>query len=251
MKMGILSMILVGAFALTMGGCISIGVKDRSYNEINESYISNDVKKIDIDGKSIDLVIKDGTSDKIVVTGNAEGDFKGEISNGTLTIDISGNQSVIFGISNRPTELTVEVPRNLKTALDLDFGAGDVKINNLKFNELVIKGGAGDVEINDVDFDYLNFKGGAGNLTMNVSTLGRMNIKAGVGDIDITGRDKIAGDVDIKGGVGDIDLRIPEKSPIKFNTDNGIGGTNIKSKTNGEEKYVYKIKSGIGQIEIK
>ena len=101
----------------------------------------------------------------------------------------------------------------------------------IQFNKLYLESGVGDVELETKE------------------RTGDIDIKGGVGSVDVSLGD-VNGNLTFQGGVGDTNISIPSNSPVSIKTDSGLGNANISAKTSGENKYIFDISIGIGEINI-
>lgn len=165
-------------------------------NNFDSLSISSDIKVLEIDAITSNIVINRGKS-LIVETNNKYiecSDDNGKLhlkekkhnllsseDNNELVIYIPDN--IIFDnitIDTAVGNITIE---ELSTRmLSFDLGAGKTFINNLSvFESTEINGGAGEIIINNSSFKNLNMDMGAGKLVLNSKVLGTSEIDVGVG----------------------------------------------------------------------
>lgn len=133
---------------------------------------------------------------------------------------------------------SIEIDKLATKKINLDLGAGIVKINNLfVLGEADIDGGAGAIEINNGNINNLDLDLGVGKFVMKTKLIGNSFINAGIGDSKIT----LIGVMDdynvkINKGIGDaiVDDKVVSNNtthgngPVKVNIDGGMGSIVVK-----------------------
>ena len=182
--------------------------------------------------------------DEINININKEGNSI-EISDGNDLSNID-----LFKSNNIDVKLMIKIPNNYSGDINLSYGAAEVELSNIDCNNLNIDGGAGELTINDIFFNKLDFNAGVGESEINlVRKCGEIDIDGGVGEISIS-IEEVGGNLIYEGGVGSAKIKIPENSPVYFNTDSGIGETNINAITSSERTYEFNLSLGIGEIKV-
>lgn len=264
----ILVAIAILSLSMLIGGCsIRVGKIFRTNNNIeeeklfkgkglNESINIDGIKRIDVEIYYGDIDIKpyDGNEIKVNINCDAEDTRFEKIGNDIKILDEDLNFNLDFGIlerSDKKRNVLIEVPRSFKGDLEFKCGAGVVNIENLKLERFNIEGGAGKLNIRDISFKDLDLKQGVGEITLNLGEKsGNIDIEGGVGSTKLY-MNEVGGDIKIDGGVGECIVDIPKNSPVKINTESGLGNVQVKESVSEEDKYKLEIKSGIGSIIIK
>ncbi len=237
---------LVGAviMAVSLTACnVDIGFRNPNSSknlnlDINESIDSDGIKDLDISINIGEVRISaiDGQDFTIVSEGRSEISRPIEIdkSGSTLSIKEENSTKNVNGFNNLNSsnrKITIGIPKDFMGDFKYTCGIGDSEIKDLNVKKAIFQGGLGNIDIKEITFED-------------------MRISQGVGDIDLKIKE-VKGDLIYEGGVGDGDIIIPENSPVRFKTSSGLGSCRIMAKTSGEDKYLFKITSGIGDITIK
>ncbi|WP_195988617.1 DUF4097 family beta strand repeat-containing protein [Clostridium sp. D53t1_180928_C8] len=256
-----LSLILV----LSLSACsVRLEVRNKNNSKSNKTYEVTDINKnvklenenkidISIGFGKINIVGYDGN--EVIVTGKTNLNVdKININKEGKSIEISDGNDIsnidLFKSNNIDVELMIKVPNNYSGDIYLSYGAAEVELSNINCNNLNIDGGAGELKINDIFFNKLDFNAGVGESEINLlRKCGEIDIDGGVGEIDIS-IEEVGGNLTYEGGVGSAKIKIPENAPVYFNTDSGIGETNINAITSSERTYEFNLSLGIGEIKI-
>ena len=152
--------------------------------------------------------------------------------------------------------LTLYIPYG-KTfdSVNIDGGAGVIKIDTLKTDSLDFDIGAGKVTINNLEvYKTTKIDGGAGSIDILAGSLAYTKFNMGVGNVSI--RSIFSGTNIIDMGVGNLSIDLLDSiSNYKFNVEKGIGnitidGENKKNGVYGEGYTWMKIDGGVGNINI-
>lgn len=155
-----------------------------------------------------------------------------ENRNGKLEIK---DKSTIF--RSGESRIIVYIPENTTLRkVDLELGAGNVGVDNLKAETANIECGAGQVTIRNTELANADIDAGVGKLEFSGTLKGKTEVNCGIGEvaIDLQGGSEIY-TLDVEKGIGDI----------------SVNEESVSSKTvigNGENKV--SIEGGIGKISI-
>ncbi|MBX9136890.1 MULTISPECIES: DUF4097 family beta strand repeat-containing protein [unclassified Clostridium] len=258
-----LSLILV----LSLSACsVRFEVRNKNNSKSNKTYEVKDINKnvklenenkidISIGFGKINIVGYDGN--EVIVTGKTNlnvDEINININKEGNSIEISDGNDLsnidLFKSNNIDVKLMIKIPNNYSGDINLSYGAAEVELSNIDCNNLNIDGGAGELTINDIFFNKLDFNAGVGESEINlVRKCGEIDIDGGVGEISIS-IEEVGGNLIYEGGVGSAKIKIPENSPVYFNTDSGIGETNINAITSSERTYEFNLSLGIGEIKV-
>ncbi len=223
---------------------------------LNESIKIDGTKKvyIEIDYGDIDIKPYDGNDIKVNINCDAEDTRVEKVGNDIKILDKDLNFNLDFGIlerSDKKRNVFIEIPRGFKGDLEFKCGAAVANIESLKLDRVNIEGGAGKLNVRDISFKDLDLKQGVGEITLKLDEKsGNIDIGGGVGSTNVYIKE-IGGDIKIDGGVGEAIVDIPKNSPIKIDTETGIGNVKVQESVSGEDKYSLEVKSGVGSIIIK
>ena len=251
--------LIFNIFTITMYGIISIGnIFDKKENNINtltgelkNIKINNDIKKIDIETKGINIIIKEGKKLKIETDNK---DIKTKESNNKLLI-VEDNNSLIHKTDY--TELIITIPTNYEfNEVSIDNGAGKIDIDKLNTKNINLDLGAGQVNIKNLNVtNELDIDGGAGEINIENSHINNLDLDLGLGKTSINA--SINGISEIDCGIGELIINlIGTEDNYKIKSDKGLGNVTInneKMKSNtyyGNGNNLIEISGGIGSISI-
>lgn len=252
----ILSMVLM---AITFAGCdIEVGFNKKYKNgsnakgDVNESISIDGVEKINLDISIADIEVEVTEGNEIKVTRTCKGNNFGELSvskDGDTINIIEDEVHYSFGGFEQENQLKVQIPELYNGDMFISNGIGDCDIKKLDLNNVNIECGVGDFEVENGNYNKLTLEQGTGDADILLGYCGNIEIRGGVGDLQIQ-LESVNGDLVLEGGVGDVDIFIPDDSPVYFNTSSGVGECNINAITSGENKYLFDLTTGVGDIDI-
>lgn len=252
------------SLSLMLASCsVKFGIESRNYDSdsdsnnysgesINMVESIDGIKKlnIEIEVSNVEIMYYEGK--EIEVSGTL-----GRLSKG-ITIDKGSEELTInekskkYNSINRDTasDLKIKIPTSYNGNVDLEFGVGECKVRDLKVDNIEITSGVGQLFINDISFNKLDLESGLGEVELETKErTGDIEIKGGVGSVNLS-LGNVNGNLTFEGGVGETNISIPSNSPVSIKTDSGLGNANITAKTSGENKYIFDISMGIGEINI-
>lgn len=215
--------------------------------------IKNNIKKLDIDIDSSNIIIKNGLGLQVETNNDyikiKENDDKLFITEERYNIINNTDNKLIIYIPNdylfdevfvRSGAGMIEADMINAKVVDFEFGAGKVEIENLYVsNKIEIEGGAGEIFIKNSSISNLDLDMGLGNLMLNSSLYGENDIDAGVGKIQINLKDDLDNyKINVNKGLGNATLNGENlKNDIYYgdglnyiNIDGGVGNIEINSK---------------------
>ena len=205
---------------------------------------------ISIDVSNVDIKYYDGANLEIsgVLSKYSKGVKVNKNSN-KFIIKEESNQNKNINVDNS-SDLEIKIPRNFNGDLDIEFGVGDCKVNDLEVNNMSIKTGVGSLSLEEISFNKLELESGVGEISLETKKkTGDITIEGGVGEIYVSLGD-INGNLKLDGGLGSATIKVPTDAPINISTDSGLGSANISAKTSNEAKFNFDIKMGIGEVEV-
>lgn len=154
-------------------------------------------------------------------------------------------------------DLIVYIPENMiLEKLEINAGAGNIRIAPVVAKEIDLDLGAGKVEIeNMIAHHKADIDGGTGELLIHNGYFYDLDLDVGVGKVSLTST--LFGNTKIDAGVGEVVVNLlGNKSDYKIRVDKGIGsakldGENIKSDVfYGTGKNSLEIDGGVGSISV-
>ena len=243
----ILFCLMLMILALPLVAC---GKRDAVMDEAKTYEISSEIHSLKIELSAADFVIREADSFsvesnlkylsvtekdgvlRIVDEANRHGNYK----NGPmLTLSVpSGTKFRDVHIFTGAAKMTVDTLS--ARSLDLDLGAGDVKIGSLYINsEADIDGGAGAITILDGEISNLDLQMGVGSLNVTVALRGDSDLEMGVGESSLTllgSKDDYT--VEIEKGLGSIT----------------VDGESVSDFGSGSGESSVDIEGGVGAIHL-
>ena len=184
--------------------------------------------------------IKDSGDDAFYITYEGTGKTQAYAKNNKLYIKVlNGNDwSLInWGTTNVKNCMTLYMPleKTLSHA-NIELGAGQMKLDQLKVQEVEMDLGAGQIVADGLQAEKLDISVGAGEMVLKNASLQNVQVEVGAGNCEIQG--EIAGDMEAECAVGNITFR-PNGEEQDFNYEIQCVGGNI---TIGSTEY-----SGLSQ----
>lgn len=233
--------------------CILIGnffAKVKATSNTNLSDLTSFTSEKDLDSiKSINakiafgkVIINYGDEFKVEAENIQEKYFELNTHDDILTIEYMINQK--YGIKKQKFHdplITVIIPKDFTLQnLDLDIGASELKINDIKSKSSTLNSGAGIITANNIEFNNLD-------------------LECGVGSTEIDG--KINGDARVEVGLGSIDLDlIGDIDKYNISSECGLGSVNLNGqnfsgigknqKNTFDALYNIQIECGLGSVNL-
>ena len=256
-------MIVVGIIVLAIGiiSLVAVGGIGHyiKYEDVLVEEQAENVTKIKIDSASVDIkIVNGGQTDKITYEGkDVPTDYIGfEIDGDTAKIYKKKKSFSIIGFGSlnmfgKETKITLTVPDKLYDELDMDAGAGTIKLDGFKVEKADLDCGAGDFSAENCKFDKLDMDCGAGNIDILDCEIGSLDLDCGAGNVKFSGKLTEKGKIDC--GAGDVDIRIDGAyMDYDLDVDKGIGDVNIeKGSAQGTGADIpLDIDCGAGDVDI-
>jgi len=254
--------IVITVIGFTTGG--GVRFRDDWWTEVeNLNYTaSGDVTSLTLKASFGDVEIIAGSGSRVEVKDYPKGVLEISEANGELRIidkNADGNWLTSAGINVKKTpKITIYLSNSELENLNIEQGAGDIKIKGLSAKTVKHSIGAGTLEVSDFAADNYELEAGAGDITFKNTTIATFKASLGAGDFSFQG------DIDksckIDGGFGSVDIELagPE-SKYKFKCEQGVGSVSINGfssvgVTNFETSsgdVLIEVSSGAGDVKIK
>ena len=229
----IIGIIVSVVLAITTGIYgVKVITEQSNVQEIDWSEKFEEFTELDIEVGVANLSIIAEGEEYRIETYDIPGNAIIENRNGKLEIK---DKSTVF--RSGESRIIVYIPENtILRKVDLELGAGNVGIDNLKAETANIECGAGQVTIRNTELANADIDAGVGKLEFSGTLKGKTEVNCGIGEvaIDLQGGSEIY-TLDVEKGIGDI----------------SVNEESVSSKTvigNGENKV--SIEGGIGKISI-
>ena len=250
----IISAILGGGYALLRAfGLIHI---DKNIVTEDLKVISSEVKEVStlkLELAFTNLQIKTGDSFK-VETNNSKITF----TNDNGSVKIKEEKYNWSENHDNASELIIYIPEDM-IALDetqIETGAGNINIEKLNTQKLELELGAGDVKIaNLIVTEEAKIDGGVGRTELKSCEINNLKANLGMGEFVFSG--KLTGKNEVDSGVGTINIDLSDSSEnYTIDVDKGIGVVTLDGKklemdrVYGTGKNYLEIDGGVGEIKI-
>ncbi len=221
--------------------------------EENKTYdFSEEIHALHLEVAAAEITICQGDGFSVATNGKY---IRCENLNGTLTIRETEEFS-IFGRDVVTVAITIPAGTVFKRA-ELDTGAGDVYVEELRCGRLELDMGAGDWTINTLEVtDSAELNGGVGDFDINSGTVRNLDLDMGIGEVIL--RCRLQGESDIDMGTGSCTLElVGTREDYRITADTGIGEATLEREpirdgvTYGTGESRIRIDGGIGEIVVK
>lgn len=251
--------LIINIFATAAYGIIAIGNifnnNDNSINtltgDLQTTKIKNEIKKLDIETKGVNIIINEGN------------EFKIETDNKDIKIKESYNKLLIVENNNSwihktdYTELIIWVPKDYQfNEVSIENGAGKIEINKLDTKSIELDLGAGQVDIINLNVSReSDINGGAGEINIENSYINNLDLDLGVGKTTLNA--SLYGISEIDCGIGELVVNlIGMEDDYKIKLDKGLGNATLNNEKMDSTTYygngtnLIEVNGGIGSISI-
>lgn len=250
------AVIIVGIFSGLYGlGSLIFGIADLSKKPEEQTVTSinpeGEFLNLDIDIIAASLTIKSGES------------FKAETDCEYVTLSQKGSTLLVTEKKHKTLgndnigDITIILPENhnLKKA-EIETGAGKIDISSLICENLDMELGAGEVKLNNLSVsNKADIDGGAGVITVSLAEINNLELDMGIGELDLTAR--LIGKNSVNCGVGEAKLNLlGSDEDYIISVDKGIGNATLNGEAMqsgiryGKGENSLDIDGGIGEIKI-
>lgn len=222
---------------------------------VNEKFeeitFDENITGLDINIKSVNLIIKDGEQLK-AETNNKEMNYK--IDNGKLYIVEDKHN---WFSKNNDSDLIIYLPSGTSfNNIKIESGAGKFKVDSLNTETLELDLGAGKVNINNLNVvSKVEIDGGAGEIIIKDGNINNLDLDMGVGRVELN--TLLTGSNEIDAGIGELVLNlVGTNDNYKLHLNKGIGeilvdGNSMKDDSvYGNGVNTVNVDGGIGKIDI-
>ena len=223
---------------------------DYKLEEMKTLNVSTNISSLDIEVKSVNVIFKESST------------FKIETDNQNISYEQKGNNLKIkekkhSWFKKENTDLIIYLPNTFNfNNVEIENGAGKIKIDYLNTLILELDLGAGKVDIDNLTVtNNTSIDGGAGEINITNSILHNLELDIGVGKVTLNA--SIIGNNEINCGIGELDLNlIGNLNNYKIKIDKGIGNASINNEKVESNTYygtgfnIIDVDGGIGSIDI-
>lgn len=228
------------------------GMTDKSDSEgkVQEFSVGENAKYLNIDLANSDLIIKEG--DKFAVE-TTKGNIIAREKLGSFSV--TEKNSVIENSEEGQTVITV--PKGyVFNKIDIDTGKGSLIADVLNSKKVYLDFGAGEVVIDNlISTEDTEIDGGAGKVTIKDGKICDADFDMGAGRLDVTA--EITGNSDFDCGVGNVSINLKGKEEnYKLKINKGFGAVTIKGEVvsdgtvYGNGPNTIEADGGVGEIKI-
>jgi len=231
------------------GALLGFDVTEESKDLKEMKLPTTNVNNIKIELGASSLTIKEGST------------FKLETTTSKITAKEKDNFLVIEEESSNwfqanKKQVVLTLPNNqILQYFEIETGAGLLEIGSLKVNQLDLDLGAGKVKIDALEvYKKADIDGGTGKIIINKSKINNMELNMGVGKLTLNA--SVFGNSKIEAGIGNLNLNILENKELyTLKLEKGLGsiqvdGKGLENTTFGTGLNILNIEGGIGAINI-
>ncbi|SFC30517.1 DUF4097 family beta strand repeat-containing protein [Ruminococcus albus] len=231
-------MIVVGTVML-IGGAVFYKTSDNPNYKTILTSVSEDVElgkteSVKIDMGAGTLKVLPSSDDRVHIEGDVPKNYTLKESGGTLLVDLHSGWNLNFGfldLDKTTVDATLYLPDKEYEMVELDVGAGEITVNDIKCKKASFETGAGELTAKGINCTgEVKVDIGAGDIKFTHSVTGGLDVDIGAGDFEYSG--EVNGDIDVDCGVGDCDIEL----------------TNSKSEY--DKKYSVTYDKGIGDVTV-
>jgi len=208
---------LIAALILLPFATFAGGINDYKGSEapveLNDNWPGNSISKIELDLSSEDVKVKVINGNDITfryygdISGlnvNPEDFISREVRSNTLTIKRKPGKLFM-----RKYNMNVElgIPSMYLEKFSIDLSSGDIEIDEIKADDIMIKTSSGEVEIEYAEADKFNFNSSSGSLEGNTILSNNSDLETSSGDSTI---DFFYGDLKARASSGNIEISCVE-----------------------------------------
>ena len=233
-------------------GIVELFSKTNAVAEATKTYaVQSQILSLRVQINAADFTIKE--SDKFAVESNLKYLTVSE-HNGTLIVKEDKKHAYAY----TDAVLTLYIPAGtVFERMEITTGAAKLTADALAANVLDLELGAGDVRIGTLTaFKEADIEGGAGKITVEDGTMRNLDLEMGVGELNLTAA--LLGESDLAFGVGESNLTLlGGQSDYKVEIEKGIGSITVNGKPvtdfgiGGNGANRVDIEGGIGAIHVK
>lgn len=225
---------------------------DDAVNEDVTVYeVPSDIKRLEIEINAADFTIKQG--EKFFVESNLK-HLTVKDKNGVLTVKETKKLS---STTYKNAVLILYVPaETVFEKADITTGAGRLTVDKLSADKVNFEFGAGEVKIDNlVANSNINIEAGAGEITISNGSLRNLDLEMGVGQLNLTSA--LIGESDLELGIGQSNITVlGNKDDYRLDIEKGIGNITVDGESvsnfenSGNRTNRIDISGGIGEIKL-
>ncbi len=182
------------------------------------------IEKIEIDGDVMNLTVTKGDKVSVSYDGIDKLEPTVAVDDGVMTIKQPKTRLNAIDLSNIKSNLSVTLPEEGITALNINVDVGNIDITGIIVGRLDVNADTGDIEGNDITAQNASFDADVGNIQIKSLDFKDLSADADVGNIQIT-TDKDLSDYDIELSADLGHISFDGKSCTKEFKQNGSSGS--------------------------
>lgn len=213
---------------------------------------TEEIKELCLEVSAAEVTIRQGQQLSVETNGKY---IRCESRNGILTV----RETEQFSLLRRDVAtVTITIPAGtVFQRVELETGAGQVLVEELRCDHLELDMGAGELVVDHLEATAsAELQGGAGRLSIRNGELRDLELDMGVGEVELCSR--LLGEADIGMGTGSATLElIGTREDYQISIDTGIGSARLEQEnmkdgvTYGSGKNRIRVDGGIGDINIR
>jgi hypothetical protein len=215
----------------------------RQSEQLIQTFVLGDAASLRIDNFAGEVIVRAGESGTARLTATKEASRGTDLER--IEVDVSQSSGGLVITTRKPSALTnasvdLEVIVPSATSLDVDTGAGEIRIEGIR-GEIQVDSGAGEVHLENAS-GPVRVQTGAGGIRYEGTPQGQCRFESGVGDIQLVLPNDLNASVDLHTGIGNVDVAFPVAGQASGRNVQGTIGT-------GADAEIY-AQTGAGDINV-
>lgn len=221
--------------------------------------LGKDFSSLDIEVGGCAFEAKASPDDNFYIEVKKAGKFQAYVEDGVLYI-IETTSSWNMG-GNKTCKIVFYIPENYRfDSVDMELGAGTLKLDALQADEASLTVGAGQIELKEVSAGQLELEVGAGRIEVKHMAVEELDAEVGMGELTAEG--SVGSGAAIDCSMGNVEIKLDgSKEDFNYEIDGAMGNIDIgkesysgfsqsRSIDNGAERTVQ-VSSSMGNITLR
>ncbi|WP_068677566.1 DUF4097 family beta strand repeat-containing protein [Oceanobacillus sp. Castelsardo] len=256
-KVAIIAIVLIGVLVVSITQFFTRNGTASEKIEISQDFVGVNVKA---SNARVEIFPTEGKSAKITVSGkNKNSKLEAKVKNDTLMVELKDKRffswfQIDWFNAFKPSTLTLHLPQNMYEMIQVKTDNGQVKLEDLKANDMYVETDNGEIDLANLESSYLSAETDNGAIHLN-KVAGEISGKTDNGKIIIetASLDEM---IDLETDNGAIEVyteKDPTNTTFHINTDNGkisVFGNSHYDTVIGDGENLVKLKTDNGRITV-
>ena len=174
--------------------------------DVREYSLGSDVKSLNIEMGGYFFEIVDSADDSFYLTTEDAEKFQCYVENGVLYLKVVNANMISIGVSIEK-RIILSIPKDqFFEEVELELGAGQVNLDNLRADKVSLKVGAGQIIGQNIQAGKLEVSVGAGQVELPGMNVDILDVEIGMGEL--VGSGAIQKSADLECSMGNLELRL-------------------------------------------